>query len=750
MKTERLIQLLIARRWLVLAVITIITIVAAGLATRVRFDNSIESWFLENDPNLAVYDKFTETFKADQIVIVGIFAGNIFEPAVLRAIDQIATAAADLEYVERVQSVTNSGIVRRSGGIESAGFRDLVVASPLQFGSLVSEDEGAAAIVIDFARAGHAFDAKQAFVTNLRAIAEKEIESVSASYAIAGGPVLGAAGQVRNTSDMKTFVPAMILLILVISYGIFRRVALSLLPLTVVAIAITWSYGLMGLIGWQMTMLSAILIPLVLAVGVADSIHVIARYRRNLQRGQAHHEAIENSCVRLLAPCFFTTITTIFGLLSLLVSDLGPVREFGVTAAAGVLAAFVISMSFLPVVLILMPSTARGSATLAGGWVGLILAKQYAIGLGRTRPILFIALITAISFTWLATRVEAGLDPMSWIRHDDPIRIDTERIDDAFGGGLSLEFLVSAPDGALGEPAALRQLEEFQAWLVANTAVVRATSIADLVKESSRVARGDDANGYALPGTAAMTGLLLDGLRSTGELAPWMTSDYSTARISARLRLGMAQEFVAQAPEVERRISAEFAGTDLQVQMTGNAVLAGKMQSYVIKNQIETFSLAIVVVSLLMILILRSAVLGLLAMIPNLLPIVIGLGVMTLFDIALNPGTVMIAAVALGIVVDDTVHLMTAFQRRIKETNEIPHAIRDTIVEVGRPVVVTSVLLAAGFAVLVMGSFLPSRQIGGIVAVIAIAALVTDLVVLPAILRLIPAAILERSFRSGN
>ena len=739
-----------ARRWLVLIVIAIITIAAAVMASRVRYDNSIESWFLEDDPSLAVYDKFTEIFTADQIVVVGIFANNIFEPAVLRSIDQITMAAADLEYVERVQSTTNSGIVRRTGGIESPAFREQVVASPLQFGSLVSENEDAAAIVIYFARAGNTFDAKHDFVTNLRAIAEKEIESVSANYAMSGGPVLGAAGQVRNNSDMMTFVPAMILLILVISYAVFRRVSLTVLPLTVVAIAVTWSYGLMGLVGWKMTMLSAILIPLVLAVGVADSIHVIARYRRYLQRGQAHHEAIENSYVRLLAPCFFTTITTIFGLLSLLVSDLGPVREFGVIAAAGVLAAFVISMSFLPVVLVLMPSASRGSATLAGGWVGLILAKQYAIGLGRSRVIVFTALIAAISFTWLATRVEAGLDPMSWFRHDDPIRIDTERIDDAFGGGLSLEFLVSAPDGALGEPAALRQLEEFQAWLVANTPVVRATSIVDLVKESSRVASGDNANGYALPTSAVMTELLLDELQSAGELAPWMTSDYSTARISARLRLARAQEFVAQAPEVERRISAEFTDTDLQIQMTGNAVLAGKMQSYVVKNQIETFSVALVVVSLLMILILRSAVLGLLAMIPNLLPIVIGLGVMALFDIALNPGTVMIAAVALGIVVDDTVHLMTAFQHRIKETNDIPHAIRDTIVEVGRPVVVTSVLLAAGFAVLVMGSFLPSRQIGGIIAVIAVAALVTDLVVLPAVLRLVPAAVLERSFRSGN
>ncbi len=739
-----------ARRWLVLIVMTIITIAAAVLASRVRYDNSIESWFLEDDPGLAVYDKFTEIFKADQIVVLGIFAKNVFEPAILRSIDQITTAAADLEYVERVQSITNSRIVRRTGGIESPEFRKQVVASPMQFGSLVSENEDAAAIVIHFARAGNTFDAKHSFVTNLRAIAAKEIENISASYALSGGPVLGAAGQVRNNSDMRTFVPVMILLILVISYGVFRRVSLAVLPLTVVTIAVIWSYGLMGLIGWHMTMLSAILIPLVLAVGVADSIHVIAQYRRYLQRGQAHHEAIENSCVRLLAPCFFTTITTIFGLLSLLVSDLGPVREFGVTAAAGVLSAFVISMSFLPVVLVLMPSTSSGSTTLAGGWVGLLLAKQYAIGLGRPRVILFAALVIAVSFTWLATRVEAGLDPMSWIRHDDPIRIDTERIDDAFGGGLSLEFLVSAPDGELRKPTTLRQLEEFQVWLVENTPVVRAISIADLVKESARVARVEGASGFALPNSRVMTDLLLDGLQRAGELAPWMTSDYSTARISARLRLGKAQEFVAQAPEVERRITSEFAGTGLQVHMTGNAVLAGQMQTYVINNQIETFSLAIVVISLAMILILRSPVLGLLAMIPNLLPIVIGLGVMSLFDITLNPGTVMIAAVALGIVVDDTVHIMTAFQRRMKETNEISHAIRDTIIEVGRPVVVTSILLASAFAVLIMGSFLPSRQIGGIVAVIVVAALVTDLVLLPAVLRLVPVAILERSSPSGN
>jgi len=154
---------------------------------------------------------------------------------------------------------------------------------------------------------------------------------------------------------------------------------------------------------------------------------------------------------------------------------------------------------------------------------------------------------------------------------------------------------------------------------------------------------------------------------------------------------------------------------------------------------------ALAVVSLVMIVLMRSAIIGLLAMIPNLLPIAIGLGAMTLIDIPLNPATVMIAAVALGIVVDDTVHLMTAFERGVRSTGKVRAAIKSTLLEVGQPVMVTSVLLVAGFATLILGSFLPTRQVGGLVALIVVAALITDLIFLPAILRSMPDKLITKS-----
>ena len=329
-----------ARRWPVLAALVIITAIAGFSARQIRFDNSIESWFLDTDPSLALYNTYTDAFNADQIVVLGVFADDVLSLEVLQAVGRISDGAAALPFVDRVQSITNSPLALRVGGIDTPDFRKGVLASPLQRAMLISPHADATAIIIYYSRDGDSFREKRRFVTALRGIADAATADVAADYALSGGPVVGEAGQARNNADLRLLVPVMILVIVGVAYGVIRRVSLTLLPLGVVAIAATWSYGLMSALGWRMTMISIILIPLILAVGVAHSIHVIARYRLNLQRGLTHDAAVLASVSRLLRPCFFTSITTVFGLLSLLVSDLRPVQEFAITAAAGVFAAF--------------------------------------------------------------------------------------------------------------------------------------------------------------------------------------------------------------------------------------------------------------------------------------------------------------------------------------------------------------------------------------------------------------------------
>ena len=347
-------------------------------------------------------------------------------------------------------------------------------------------------------------------------------------------------------------------------------------------------------------------------------------------------------------------------------------------------------------------------------------------------------------FLWLSFRISAGLDPLTWFPPEDPFRLDTERIDEAFGGSLSMEFMVSAPGKDLDDPDVLRRLDSFESWLVQNTAITRTFSVVEMVKDAARQARDEGISGYSLPRTHMITDALLGGLRRGGLLENWMLDDYSSARISARIPVSAARRIVEQSPAIAEHMRQAFPDASLEVQMTGHAVLVGQMQDYVIRSQVVSFSVALAGISLLMFLLLQSLPLGLLAVVSNLIPLVFGLGVMALLSIDLNPGTVMITAVALGIVVDDTVHFMVAVKGELRGGVDISVACERAIMEAGRPIVVTSILLALGFSVMLLGSFLPSREIGGICALIIVVALLTDLLLVPACLRLLPARWLAR------
>lgn len=734
--TERLVRLVVHRRRVVLVSSLLVLLAASMSLSGLGFDNTVETWFVDGDPDLAVYDHFTETFSADQIIVVGVFARDVFEPAVLGAVERISTAAADLRFAERVQSITASPAAAPAH--TEPGYRDAVLGSPLLRQQFLSDSLDATAIVILYARAGGDFEDKHAFVTSLRAIVADALADTGARFAISGGPVLGEAGQTRNKQDLKFLVPVMIAVIVVIAFGVFQSITMTLLPLGVSAVALVSAYGLMAAAGWKMTMISVILIPLILAVGVAHAIHIINRYRKLLEGGLDNETAVVRAVAELLRPCFFAALTTVIGLLSLLVSNLAPVHEFALTAATGVAVAFATSVTLLPIVLLWRGGRLRRSPTLARSLVRRLLDIVQRAAAGHPRKIVLVGTLAAVAFSWLATRVETGLDAMSWIRHDDPIRVETQMIDAAFGGALSLEFLLTSTDGALDSPDTLRRMAAFQEWLVANTRIERTASMADLVKESARIARDAGESGYDLPRTRMLTNEFLAKLRRSGHLDAWATPDFREARITARMPLASAQELIDEVPSLREQLAAAFEDSGISAHLTGQTVLAGKMQSHMLDSQITSFAVALGVVSIVMIALLRSPLLGVLAMLPNLLPIAIGLGAMTLLDIKLSPATVMIAAVALGIVIDDTVHIMTAFERRLRQTGDVDDAVRSSLLDIGQPVVVTSILLAAGFATLVLGSFLPTREVGGVVALIVVAALVTDVVFLPAVLRSLP------------
>ena len=723
---------LVRRRLLILATVTLVSLVAAFFAARVRFSSSIEMWFLEGDPELQIYDAFTDRFGGDEIAVIGVAAADVFDRGVLRVIDRLSRAAAQAPYVLSVHSLTTDVLDAPLDEISDASLRahhQRATASSLAQGWFLSADATATPIVVEMDREGNTVEGKTALVGALRELVDLEREaSPEIHLFLAGTPVLDEAFFRYNNRDISVLFPVMIGLVLIAGILCFRRLSAAILQLSVVVISVLWVFGLMGALGLNMSILSTALPPLLLAIGIADSVHLLSEYDRRLAGGSPRERAVVESVAHLIRPCTFTSLTTAVGLLSLMVSPMRPIREFGWLAAIGVLFAYLLSISFLPAVLLLLPPPRRIAAVRAG------VLDRFLVRVARPSPAVARLLVAGgagllAGSLWLIAHLAVGVYALSWFPDQDPVVADIQQADRELGGSSSLEFLVDAPKGGMAEPAVLRKLYDFERWLESTLpGVTRAMSIADLYRDA----------GFAYDGDASRDAVeaLYAALEQSGnlELHRLVQSNHQVGRITARMRLDHTPKVVHAFEEIDRHIETEVNGPDLTVKMTGYVRLMGRMEDYLIASQIRSFTLAFCAITLMMIVLLRSWRLGLFAMIPNLLPVAMGLGAMSLLDISLNPGTIMIGAIALGLVVDDTVHFLVALRRQLGLDPDLGRALEAASRQAGRAIVQTSLILILGFGVLTLGSFSPNVHFGAVAALTIAFALVADLVLLPAAL----------------
>lgn len=749
MAVKGFIEFVVRRRIAVLLLIGLLSLLAAVGASRVGFDSSIEVWFLEDDPDLVTYKDFLKRFQADEIVVVGVFAEDVFTPEVLGVVDTLSREAEKAPYVHRVRSLTNTRIFRTSGDtIEIAPLvadvpltddvalaaRGEALGHALVSGNLVSGDGRAALVLIEMDPEGNTFQGKVDLVRALEAIV-KTVSVPGTRIRMAGSPHLDDAFFRYTERDMRLLGPLTALLVLAVTILMFRRLSAVWVPLTVVLLADLWTYGLMGALGMDANIVTSALLALILAVGIADSIHILSDYYRHIEMKKSRDQAVSESLHELFGPCFFTSATTAAGLLSLLTSDLGPVREFGWLSACGVLFAFFLSVTLAPALLAVMraPDPQSIGHKVHHG-LGRVLDFLGRPPSGFRRAVLVGAVPVVAWSVWSMAHLEVGANVMNYFRKNDPVRLDTEAMDEAFGGSTTVEFMLTAPDEGLLDPAVLHRIDELAQWTETLPGVSAGLSIVDAVKEFNRVLNGGDASHAVIPDSRRMIATSYLMMEGEDDFNSMVRPDYSQGRLTARVKLSQAGELSRRMPEVEARLDRDYSDEKLQVEATGYIKLMGDMENYLVETQIRSFLLAFLTIVVMMFFLLRSIRLGLFAMIPNVVPIAMGMGFMRLVGIALDAGTVMIAGIALGLVVDDTIHFLVRLRRHGEAGKSMEEGIAATMAEAGRPIMFTSVILACGFAVMGFGSFTPNVNFGLVSAVVILFALAADLLLLPAAL----------------
>jgi len=728
-----------------LLLLAAITAVAGTLAGRVTFQNAIEVWFTEGDPALLAYDEFTAHFAADETIVLA-FETDVFTDEAYAVIGRLAQQASEAPYVHRVISVLDFDLdpisefdVDEAESSPDWLFRQQSAAqNRLITPTFVSADGHSAGLVIEVARSGNTVEGKRALVSALDEIIDREATRSGVEVFMTGTPVLDQRALAYNDHDISSVYPFIVPLIFVICWLVFGSALLALIPLLVVAAAAAWAFCVMVLLGWQATLLTSAMLPLFLAIGAADTIHVLADFRRRRRLDVPVPEAADAAARRLWKPCLFTSLTTAAGLMALLVSSLQPVREFGLIAAIGVLAAFVLSMTLVPALLRLIGSGVSHDPQPLPSRVDAQLARCVAFLSDPPRIVLRLVIPVGLVLGLLgaasATRLEVGVDPVSWFREDDPFRVATEYVDRTLGGGSAIEFLVRAPNAGLRQPDNLRRIDEFERWIETSTLATVCISGVELVKEATRISSEAGYRKPRLPHTAILVHAMLDRLAARGELDRWITSDFNTGRISCRTPLGRVANLGGQLELINREVEARFASVELRIETTGYGALMVQMQHHLVRSQVQTVTIAFIVVFLMLAALIRSARIAAVAMLPNLVPVAVGLGLMPLLGISLNPGSVMVAAVALGIIVDDTAHLLVAMRRQFDHTSHATEALRCAAAEVGAPIILTSLVIIGSMAVLTFGSFAPGVHFGIIAITIVTFALLADLLLLPRLL----------------
>ncbi|MEZ4264913.1 MAG: MMPL family transporter [Myxococcota bacterium] len=635
-----------------------------------------------------------------------------------------------------------------------AALRDAALNDPKMVDQVVSHDGTISAIVL-----------RTEFMSpeDLERVAD-ELHTVLARHSVpgfklslSGLPELAASlNRMMQREIRNLFVLAFAAQILMMFF-LFRHPVGIFGPLAVVGLAAAWTFGFMAFVGTPVTMLSNVLPAFIIAVGIGDSVHVQSVYRDARRRGLPNHEAIVSAVAATGKPVLFTTLTTMFGLLSLNYASMKAVNEMGTAGAIGVVFALVNTVTILPVMLSwnrkgLLGAPPKGHHDLIDRFLdvcGSISGRPITSPAGtpvdprRRRLVLVVAFALTAVAGYGVSQLRVWHNPLSWIPAGDPTKVAFETTDERLGGAASVQLLIrTKTDLGMKDLELLRGLEAlekriraYQDPLVPDL-VGASISLLDVVKETNRALHGGDQAYYRLPDTQAELAdtLFLFENASPSELHRLASADLKTSQMSLRVRWLEATSYGPFTKDIDAAI-VDTIGDRAEIKTTGAAYTLFATVSALITDLLRSFAVAFVVITLLMIVLLRDIRLGLVAMVPNLLPIIYIMGFMGYANVPIDMSNLLIASIAIGLAVDDTIHLLHRYKVNLEAHGNVEDAINEALHHSGRAMTSTSLILAVGFFTYMGASLISLQRFGYLIGLTALLALVLDLIFGPALLR---------------
>ncbi len=754
-------EFVIKWRWLVILAVTLIVMVLASGAGRLVFDTNYRVFFSDDNPQLKAFDELQRVYtKTDNITFaLKPKSGDAFTAEVLSAVQELTRESWKLPYSGRVDSITNYQHTYAEGDdltvvdlvegdpysfavVDFAYIRDVAMNEPLLVHNAISENGKTTGVNVTFNFPEKSIDE----VPRTAAAAGELLSKIQAKYPdiemhASGMVSLNNAFSEASMKDMSTLIPLMYGVLLLSMIVFLRSITATIATLFVVAFSAMVAMGLAGWAGIHLTPPSASAPTIILTLAIADSIHIIVSMLKAMQHGMEKKKAIIESLRINFQPVFLTSLTTAIGFLALNFSDAPPFHDLGNMTAVGVTAAFIFSVILLPAILSVLPVSCK--LTAKKGERKDMMDKLGAFVVKKRKSLLSGMIVTVIFLAIMIPRLDVNDQWLSYFDDSIPFKGDSEFLMENLTGIYRMEYSVGAGDAnAVSEPAYLTNLEEYTSWLRKQPQVTHVYSVTDIFKRLNRNMHGDDEEWHRIPDNREMAAqylLLYEFSLPYGlDLTDRINVDKSASRVSVILNGDISTREIREFKTLSEQWLKDNTPEYMHTEATSPSVMFAYIADRNINSMMKGNFVALLLISLIIMFALKSFKLGVISLIPNLVPPIMGFGVWALLIGQVNMAVALVTSIALGVIVDDTVHFLSKYNRARNEKGlDAKEAVQYAFHTVGSALVVTSFVLILGFGTLVLSAFKMNSLMGMLTAVIIACALVADFFLLPPLLILL-------------
>ncbi|EPM7998059.1 efflux RND transporter permease subunit [Vibrio vulnificus] len=738
-------------------IISLIAIVATAMgAKNLYFRGDYNIFFDGSNAQLQAFDEIQTTFaKTDNIALVlAPKSGDVFDQRTLTQIQEMTEQAWQVPYSSRVDSLANyqhteavdddllvEDLLYQSYPLTAeriAKVRTIAMSEPLLVHALVSEKGDVAVINITMQMPGVDETAE---VNEVVAYVEQMLSHYRAQYPDvtiykAGIIAMNHSFAMAAQNDSATLVPTMLLVILVFLTLMLRSFLSVLATLVVIIGAIVATLGIVGWAGMFLHVASVNVPTLIMTLAVADCVHVIASMRHFMRQGMPKSQAIHRSVTLNFVPIIITSVTTAIGFLMMNMSDSPVLRDFGNLSALGVMIACVLSVSLLPALLNLLP-VRFGAKQMGQSSSSDIMDKLADIVVHRRNVLLPLSIVVIAGSAALIPYNKVNDESVKYFDTSSEFRQAADFMEQRISGMTTMSIAIKTHQSqGIASPEFLAVLGEFTHWLREQPETDHVASLSDIYKRLNKNMHGDDNAYYALPAERELAAQYLLLYEMSLPFGLDLNNQVNVDKSSVKLQLTVKNLGSVELVALEERIYQWFASHAPQYQVVASSpsLMFAHIGETNMASMLSTLPITLILISALMIFALRSWRLGMISLVPNIAPAVIGFGLWALISGEINLGLSVVVTLTLGIVVDDAVHFLAKYQHARKAGQNAEQAVRYAFHTVGRALWITTVVLVAGFSVLAMSQFRLNSDMGQLSAIVIFVALVIDFVLLPSLL----------------